>query len=444
MRQVYAMSQAKFLDRRLEELGREIKEPDWNALLSEAYDVINNMEGNHGLLEIEGAMVFLLVDGEFYVHGTDIQTLTNTANNFYKQLNELGEFAGRSYTNDLLEFKSGMSYTKGDDGVLLAWYSFGGDKNRIGMYVPNTEALRMSEGLRELMDSETSKTIKNMTKTAQQSALIVALAIAALLVALPLASRHLALAVVNPVEQEQQRQRDLLRIAEEEKVMLERLDRLKTEFLSNVSHELKTPLTVVSGHAQLLGAQLDEPEYAAARDKSRIISSEADRLALMVGQVLDVTRIEEGGMPLERHSCHIDELIYQAVETHFPILNKGENRLEINVDIDLPKVNVDPGRITQVLVNLIANALRHTVQGVITVSAREANGFMEISVSDTGTGMAAEELSGLFTRFRPGKGETGTGLGLYICKYLVEEHGGAIRVESVVDKGTNVTFSLPL
>ena len=129
---------------------------------------------------------------------------------------------------------------------------------------------------------------------------------------------------------------------------------------------------------------------------------------------------------------------------HFPILNKGGNRLEIDVSLDLPMVEADPGRITQVLVNLIANALRHTDQGLITVSASAVEGFVQLSVSDTGKGISEDELRGLFTRFRAGSGETGTGLGLYICKYLVEEHGGTIQVESAVNQGTTVTFSLPL
>jgi len=100
--------------------------------------------------------------------------------------------------------------------------------------------------------------------------------------------------------------------------------------------------------------------------------------------------------------------------------------------------------ITQILVNLIANALKQTMKGIITVSAKEADGFMEISVSDTGKGIPAEELSKLFTRYRSGSGETGTGLGLYICKYLVEEHGGTMRIESAVNIGTTATFTLPL
>ncbi len=231
---------------------------------------------------------------------------------------------------------------------------------------------------------------------------------------------------------------------EAEKTALESINRLKTEFLSNVSHELKTPLTVVSGHAQLMGAQLTNPEFVSVRDKARIISSEADRLALLVGQMLDMARIEENNILLEKRYCHIDELIYQAVETHFPILNKSDNRLELDVGLDLPKVNVDPARITQVIVNLIANALKHTQKGVITISAEKAENFIEVSISDTGKGIPDEELVNLFTRFQPGSSKIGTGLGLYICKHLVEEHGGSIGVKSALNRGTTVTFSLPL
>ena len=232
-----------------------------------------------------------------------------------------------------------------------------------------------------------------------------------------------------------------------EKESLEKLDRLKTQFLANVSHELKTPLTVVSGHAQMLRTQLSEAKNRNAWEKLSIIASEADRLALMVGQFLDVTRIEEGRMVLDRHPCHIDELIYRAVETHFPILNQNGNHLEIKVDPDLPAVCVDAGRITQVLINLIANAVRHTVQGVITVAARQADNLMEVSIADTGTGIDPQELPNLFTRFQihaPSGSGTGTGLGLYICKHIIEEHGGRILVNSNPGAGTNIMLLLPL
>ncbi len=232
-----------------------------------------------------------------------------------------------------------------------------------------------------------------------------------------------------------------------EKETLENLNRLKTEFLANVSHELKTPLTVVSGHAQILRGQLSGTENETLRERMSAIASEADRLALMVGQFLDVTRIEEGHMMLDKRLCHIDELIYQAVETHFPILNNNGNHLEIKAGADLPAVKVDSGRITQVLVNLIANAIRHTTHGVITIDAQQTDGFVGVSVIDTGTGIAPEEIPKLFTRFHsrgPKSKETGTGLGLYICKHIVEEHGGKITVESKQGMGTKIAFFLPL
>lgn len=232
-----------------------------------------------------------------------------------------------------------------------------------------------------------------------------------------------------------------------EKETLEKLNRLKTEFLANVSHELKTPLTLVSGYAQMSRSQISGSENEPVREKMSIIVSEAERLALMVGQILDVTRIEEGHIALEKQPCHIDELIYGAVETYFPIMNKNQNRLNITVSPDLPDVSADPGRITQILVNLIANAVRHTSQGVITITASKASDFVEVSVADTGTGISPEDLPNLFTRFYSRNKDasgTGTGLGLYICKYLVEEHGGEIKVESTVGFGTKITFSLPL
>ena len=232
-----------------------------------------------------------------------------------------------------------------------------------------------------------------------------------------------------------------------EKEALENLNRLKTEFLANVSHELKTPLTVVSGHAQMSQNQLQGEENHAVRERMRIIAAEADRLALMVGQILDLTHIEEGGMKLEKRPCHLDELIHQAVETHFPILNKNSNRLEIQLERSLPTLLLDSGRMTQVLVNLIANALHYTSQGVITVDARQNGDWVELSVSDTGTGIPPEELPRLFSRFHSPKrreNDTGTGLGLYLCKHLVEEHGGKITAESSLGKGTKMTIFLPL
>ncbi|HWS29944.1 MAG TPA: sensor histidine kinase [Clostridia bacterium] len=232
-----------------------------------------------------------------------------------------------------------------------------------------------------------------------------------------------------------------------EKAALENLNQMKTEFLGNVSHELKTPLTVVSGYAQTTRQLLERPEEIDRREAVRrmeLISSEAERLSLMVGQVLDATRIEEGRMGIEPVPCHLDEIIHRAVDTYYPVLNKNANQLEIQVDPGLPPVDADPARVSQVIVNLIANAVRHTQSGSITVTVQSDGAYVKTTVSDTGAGIAEVKLPLLFERYRSQGGGTGTGLGLYICKHIVEMHGGEISVKSVQGKGTSVSFTLPI
>lgn len=244
--------------------------------------------------------------------------------------------------------------------------------------------------------------------------------------------------------QQQQKLEKARQILADKNAALQQIDRLKTEFLGNVFHELKTPLTVMSGYAQTSQNQLSGKENEVVRNKMRIIASEADRLALMVGQILDITRIEEGRLGLRKLPQHMDELIYAAVETHFPMLNQNGNRLEIRCDVNLPQISVDAARITQVLVNLIANAVRHTTEGCITVSAQMREDEMVVCVADTGSGIPPEQIPTLFERFTTGNTDTGTGLGLYICKHIVEQHEGEITVQSTVGKGTTICFALPL
>lgn len=239
---------------------------------------------------------------------------------------------------------------------------------------------------------------------------------------------------------------------EAEKTALESLNRLKTEFLGNVSHELKTPLTVISGYAQTtkqLAAKSDTLEADQVSRRMTLISSEAERLSLMVGQILDATRMEEGRMVMELVRCYADEIIHAAVETHYPILNKNRNRLDIRIESGLPAIHADPARISQIIVNLISNAVRFTTDGVIAISAKKEDEKILVCVSDTGVGIAAEQIPHLFQRYgkkqKSGGGQdTGTGLGLYICKYIVEQHGGEIWLESKEGSGTSVFFTLPV
>ncbi|MFA9379244.1 MAG: ATP-binding protein [Lachnotalea sp.] len=232
---------------------------------------------------------------------------------------------------------------------------------------------------------------------------------------------------------------------------LEKINQMKTEFLGNVSHELKTPLMVVSGYAQNVirmaeGAQ--QPDAENIIHKMKLITSETERLSILVRQLLDVTRMEEGRMVIDKTPCYVDEIIYEAVETHFPILNKNDNKLEIRIEGNIPIIQADHGRILQIIVNLIANASRYTRKGNIIVSAVQEDNNVVIRVKDTGQGISSERLLEIFERYSNKVSENGsvveTGLGLPICKYIVEEHGGSIQVESKEEEGTTVSFTLPI
>lgn len=231
-----------------------------------------------------------------------------------------------------------------------------------------------------------------------------------------------------------------------EKAAVEQINQLKTEFLANVSHELKTPLTVMSGYAQDGERSLrDIPEAGDAERGMKLIASEADRLALMVGQVLDISQIDEGRMILDVRETSITELIQTAMETYYPVFSKNNNALRLE-PAALPPVMCDAARVMQVLVNLVANAARHTHDGTITIRAEQAGSMARISVVDTGAGIPPEEMATLFQRYRKKKapGDTGAGLGLYISRHIVEAQGGELTIESQVGRGTVASFTLPL
>jgi signal transduction histidine kinase len=232
---------------------------------------------------------------------------------------------------------------------------------------------------------------------------------------------------------------------DQKQARLEAFDRQKTELLGNVSHELKMPLAAISLQAQALRARLERLPGAEGVGDALLIAAEAERMSLMVGQVLVLACIEEGRMVWDKRPCHADEIIYAAIQTHFPILNRGNNRLEIKTEPGLPLVLADAQRVAQVVVNLTVNALRHTEGGLITLWARRAEGAVAITVQDTGEGIPQAELPFVFDRYRTGGGprDTGTGLGLYICKEIVEAHGGTITIESEPGRGTVATFTLP-
>ena len=245
--------------------------------------------------------------------------------------------------------------------------------------------------------------------------------------------------IADPIELEQLR-------AQQEKEALEEANRMKTAFLSDASHELKTPLAAMSGYAQNAEMELANGENTTLiQEKLRRISSESNRMALMVTQILDATRIEEGRMLLELAPCDIESLVRETVETYFGVLNKNNNRLLLRIPLELPEVEADSSRLQRVFVNLISNALKHTKNGTILVKAEEDEDHVKVTVRDTGSGISEEDMPHIWERYYKGKhSETGTGLGLFICKFIIESHGGRIWAESEVGKGTAFMFTLPL
>lgn len=231
---------------------------------------------------------------------------------------------------------------------------------------------------------------------------------------------------------------------------LRELDKMKSDFVSNVSHELRTPLTAIKGSVDNmmdgLTGQLNEKQI---RYLTRI-KSNTDRLARLINDLLDLSRIEAGKIDLEPTALPLVALTKEVAESLRPVAVEKLISLEVTASDTSVAAWADRDKITQVLMNLIGNAVKFTPpHGKVRVSV-ERNGaeWVQISVSDAGPGISSKEADKIFDRFYQivpmGKQKTkGTGLGLAISKALVEMHGGAIWVESEVDRGSTFSFTLP-
>jgi signal transduction histidine kinase len=221
------------------------------------------------------------------------------------------------------------------------------------------------------------------------------------------------------------------------------LDEFKTTLLAAVGHELRTPLAAIKGHASTLLQEDVAWPLADQRHFLQTISSEADRLAQLVSNLLDMSRQEAGLLLLNREPIRVRDLVARTIER----LSPPNATLCLQIPDDLPAVNVDGARIEVVLHNLVTNALIYG-EGEVNITAERRGDVIVISVSDNGPGMAPDELPHVFERFyRTGHGRQqhsgGTGLGLAICKAFIEAHASTIWAESSA-KGTTIAFSLPL
>ncbi|MBN1955798.1 MAG: response regulator [Anaerolineae bacterium] len=229
---------------------------------------------------------------------------------------------------------------------------------------------------------------------------------------------------------------------------IQQANQAKSEFVSMVAHELRAPMTAMRGYADMLesAASLTAPqhEFVAA------IRANVDRMQVLVADLRDVSRIESGHLELEKREMGLQEAVRGALQTVRGEIEARAQQLLIDVPDDLPKVEADPARLTQVLVNMLSNANKYTPEGgQIGLRAWVEGRYIHCAVSDTGIGISPEDQEKLFTKFfrskdRAVRGVQGTGLGLCITKSLVELHGGEIGVQSEMGKGTTFTFTLPV
>lgn len=251
------------------------------------------------------------------------------------------------------------------------------------------------------------------------------------------------------------------------------VERMKDDFLSTVSHELRTPLTSVLGFTKVIRKKLEEVVFPKLplsdvktertvqqiTDNIGIIISEGERLTALINDVLDLSKMEAGKIEWKQEVVPISEILEQAVSAITSLLENKNITIIKNIEPELPTVTCDRDRIIQVVINLLSNAIKFTDAGSITVMARRSsenecpaeNGddFIMVSIVDTGIGIAEKDQKNVFEKFKQ-VGDTltdrpkGTGLGLPICKQIVEYHGGKIWVESRLGKGSVFSFVLPI
>jgi len=226
---------------------------------------------------------------------------------------------------------------------------------------------------------------------------------------------------------------------------LEEVDRMKDDFISMASHELKSPLTAMKGYVDLL-----QDSGNTETEKSHYLQNMAasiERLNTLVGDLLEVSRIEQNRMPITIQQIDALPLIASLIDEMK--VSAQQKKLELLSAFDtLPKVNADPDRLKQIIVNLLSNAIKYTPTGSVTVSTKTEGKWVYVTVADTGIGMSAQQTKDLFGKFyriasEQTKQISGTGLGLWISRELARKMKGDITVESIEGVGSHFTLQLP-
>jgi PAS domain S-box-containing protein len=244
---------------------------------------------------------------------------------------------------------------------------------------------------------------------------------------------------------------------------LKELDKMKTDFLSTVSHELRTPLTSILGFAKIIDKKykisilplIDNEDEKLVKTSNQIIQnidvivSEGDRLTELINDVLDIAKMEEGEIDWNIKNISPSKIIESALIATYALFEQKDIKIVKDIEENLPTIQGDSDKLMQVVINLIANAVKFTEKGQITCEVKKGNDEVIFSIIDTGVGIEEKYYYMVFEKFKQ-VGDTltnkpkGTGLGLPICKQIVEYHGGRIWVESKKDEGSKFLFSIPI
>jgi signal transduction histidine kinase len=239
---------------------------------------------------------------------------------------------------------------------------------------------------------------------------------------------------------------EALKIANER---LEEASQLKSQFLANVNHDLRTPVSAIIGYGRLVLRETEGQIAPLQSENLQDLLNNAERLLNQIDSLLDFAKIEAGKMEVHVEPVKVNEVIQGAISTIEPTLNCAYIRIIREIGSDLPALNTDREKLRQIVLNLLDNAVKFTERGEIKIATSQQNGSLKLIVSDTGIGIPKEELNKIFEEFHRGdsygtKNYRGTGLGLAIVKQFVNLLGGDVAVESEVGKGSVFTVTLPL
>ncbi|MGE3758163.1 MAG: ATP-binding protein [Pseudobdellovibrionaceae bacterium] len=232
---------------------------------------------------------------------------------------------------------------------------------------------------------------------------------------------------------------------QQERTALQELEQLKNNFVSLISHDLKTPIAKIQGAIDRINTQAPPTELS---DDLLSIRNSSDELHRYIQSILKVLRVESRDFKIHKEVSDINELVEEVLLQVAPLADEKEISIEKSLE-PLFSIEFDITLIKEVILNIIENAIKYTpAKGSIKITTQETDTDIELKVSDTGEGIGPDELQNVWRKFVRGKGQDlktkGTGLGLYLVKYFIELHGGSVAIESKVQKGTTVTVKLPL